>query len=132
MSRKHVILVWVALALAVICQAILFAQAPTGSILGSVKDPSGAVVPNANVTIKNQNTNFKRSMPTNDMGDYQFTLVDAAIYTLSVEVAGFKKYVHPTECPVDSPSGLAGGRHRAGRADGGDGNRHGDGHTGEQ
>jgi len=95
MTRKHVIIVWLALAIAVVCQASLFAQAPTGSILGTVKDPSGAVVPKATVTILNQNSNFKRSAPSSDTGDFEFTLVDAAPYTLTVEASGFKKYVQP-------------------------------------
>ena len=95
MTRKHVIIVWLALAIAVICQASLFAQAPTGTVLGTVKDPSGAVVPKATVSIVNQSTNFKRSTISDDAGDYQLTLVDAAVYTLTVESAGFKKYVQP-------------------------------------
>ena len=47
----------------------LLAVGPTGSILGTVTDPSGAVVPNAQVTVRNQETNAKRVVQTNDDGD---------------------------------------------------------------
>ena len=95
MSKSRLLLATMAFCLALVAEGVLFAQAPTGTILGTVRDPSGAVVPNAQVTITNQNTNFKRSGSTNESGDYQFNLVDPAPYTLTVEVSGFKKYVQP-------------------------------------
>ena len=96
MSRKHLIVVLLALGLGFMCQATLFAQSDLGSILGTVKDSSGAVVPNAQVSIVKEDTNFKRTAPSNATGDYEFTLVAPGAYTVSAEVAGFKKYVQPS------------------------------------
>src|ERR1700680_1444706 len=48
----------------------LFAQTATGSILGTVKDPSGAVVPGATVIVKSVSTANTRELTTTDAGTY--------------------------------------------------------------
>jgi hypothetical protein len=70
------------------------AQQATALITGTVKDPSGAVVAGAKVTLRNSNTNIARSIPTNKDGYYSFTLVPIGAYELTVEQRGFEKYVH--------------------------------------
>ncbi len=68
----------------------VFAQSPTGEIAGVVKDPSGAVVPNAEITILNQNTGEKKSALTNGSGEYVAAQAPVGLYTVSVRMAGFR------------------------------------------
>jgi hypothetical protein len=79
--------------------AFLLASAPasmaqgTGATLrGVVKDPSGAVVPNAAVTLKGNQRGDERKAQTSDDGTYVFTSVDPGQYSLTVEAPGFKTY----------------------------------------
>src|SRR5438445_579986 len=69
----------------------IWAQAATGNIRGTVADSSGGVVPNCSVTITNQNTGEKRSLSTNDHGDFNAASVAVGTYTLTAEMAGFQK-----------------------------------------
>jgi hypothetical protein len=70
------------------------AQQATALINGTVKDPSGAVVAGAKVTLRNAATNTPRTTTTNRDGIYQFSLVPIGTYELTVEQEGFDKYVH--------------------------------------
>src|SRR5213594_2455422 len=70
-----------------------FSQAVKGSLLGIVTDASGATVPNAPVIMTETNTGVSRSTRTGDAGNYVFGDVPQGIYTVSVELAGFKKAV---------------------------------------
>src|SRR5215831_4651592 len=81
------------LALAVlVCCAVAFAQSDLGSISGFVKDPSGAVIPKAQVTVKNESTGTERRTTTNEAGFYTVTNIPAGLYTVAAESAGFKKF----------------------------------------
>ncbi|HEX8922545.1 MAG TPA: carboxypeptidase regulatory-like domain-containing protein, partial [Pyrinomonadaceae bacterium] len=82
-----------ALMLAVItlvCASSAFAQTDRGSINGTVKDPSGAVVPNAKVTVTNLDSGEVRETTTSDDGTFNLPELKADPYRLSVESAGFK------------------------------------------
>jgi Carboxypeptidase regulatory-like domain/TonB-dependent Receptor Plug Domain len=68
-----------------------FAQSDLGTITGFVKDPTGATVPGAKVTVHNP-TGLERTATTNDSGFYTVTNIPAAVYTFTVEAPGFKKY----------------------------------------
>ncbi len=70
--------------------ANLSAQGITGSITGTVTDPSGAVIGGANVTIRQTATNEARSAVTSDAGTYTVTQLQPGAYTVKVEKAGFK------------------------------------------
>ncbi len=70
---------------------LAFSQGDLGSISGYVKDPSGALIPNAKITIHNS-TGLERQATTNDSGYYTITNIPASTYTVTVEAAGFKKY----------------------------------------
>jgi hypothetical protein len=63
----------------------------TGTILGTVKDSQGAVVPNARVTIANLGTSNMVVTTTRDDGTYIVTPLKIGSYRVSVEVAGFKR-----------------------------------------
>jgi hypothetical protein len=70
--------------------ASALAQSDRGSINGRVVDPSGAVVPDAKVTVTNIETNTTAEAKTNDEGNFTFPQLQAAPYRLTVEAAGFK------------------------------------------
>ncbi|HZB46854.1 MAG TPA: carboxypeptidase regulatory-like domain-containing protein, partial [Pyrinomonadaceae bacterium] len=69
------------------------AQTVTGRISGTVKDPTGAVVPNVSVTVTNEETNLVRSVTTDDVGFYVVTNLPVGTYSILVEQTGFKKAV---------------------------------------
>ena len=69
----------------------LFAAGPTGTITGTVIDPSRAVVPQAKITVLNMDTNAVRDALTNDDGDYTVALLPVGRYRVSVEKPGFAK-----------------------------------------
>ncbi len=71
-----------------------------GSVHGIVKDPSGAVVPSASVTLINTATQQKTDTLTNRSGAYAFAFVPAGLYTLTVHHAGFTGFVCD-QVPVD-------------------------------
>ena len=68
------------------------AQQATAQIAGTVKDPSGAVVTGALVTLSNVGTNLSRTATTTKEGDYLFTLLPIGTYELTVTQPGFEKY----------------------------------------
>jgi hypothetical protein len=73
--------------------ASIHAQQTTGSIVGTVKDQTGAVVNNATVKATNAETGFSRSAPTNSYGEYRIDYLPVGGYTVELEAAGFKRFV---------------------------------------
>lgn len=71
----------------------VWAAEVTATLSGTVKDSTGAVVSKANVTVTNTGTNASRSGMTLGDGSYQFTLLPIGTYRVTVEQAGFRKYV---------------------------------------
>src|SRR5204863_9551784 len=69
-----------------------FAQSNQGTITGSVSDPAGAVVPGAQLEIKNTATGVVYRGGTSGTGNYVLP-VPSGTYEISVTAAGFKKYV---------------------------------------
>src|SRR5216117_380570 len=70
--------------------ALLLAQFGTGTILGTVTDPTGAVVPNASVTARNTATNESRTFTTDADGAYRFNALMNGAYTVTVTAPSFK------------------------------------------
>lgn len=70
----------------------LRAQLATGDVLGTVTDTTGAVVPDAKVTITNAGTGISQSAQTGKSGEYLFTNLQIGTYKLSVEAKGFKTF----------------------------------------
>ena len=68
-----------------------FSQAVNATLLGTVTDPSGSVIPNAKVTLTEANTNVGRTSQTNESGNFVFPDVPPGNYVVTVEVTGFKK-----------------------------------------
>lgn len=79
------------LAVALVC-ATAPAQTTQGSIVGTVKDPGGAVVRGATVTLTNAGEGTSRETLTNGVGDYRFVDVKAGHYSLQVVAPGFEKW----------------------------------------
>lgn len=92
-SRFPVLLFCLAIVLSGVGTVRSVAQQATAFINGTVKDPSGAVVVGAKVTLRNSATNIARTTTTNKDGNYLFTLVLIGTYELTVEQTGFDKYV---------------------------------------
>src|SRR5215471_14473152 len=68
----------------------LGSQTTSTAILGTVTDPTGAVVTGAKVTLLQVQTGIKRTEATSSTGDYTFPLLDPGEYTVTVEAKGFK------------------------------------------
>ncbi|HLV01916.1 MAG TPA: carboxypeptidase-like regulatory domain-containing protein, partial [Acidobacteriota bacterium] len=68
------------------------AQVIQGSILGIVTDASGATIPGVEVTVRHQGTNIRRSMVTNDRGEYRIGGLEAGLYEVSAELPGFRAF----------------------------------------
>jgi len=64
-----------------------------GSMVGTVTDQIGAIVPEAAVTVTNTSTGLSRQTTTNDVGYYSISNLLEGSYDLSVSVSGFKPYV---------------------------------------
>ena len=69
-----------------------FAQSDRGTITGTVADSTGALVPNANITLTNSNTGTKSTTATTGTGNYTVLALPAGTYTLTIEQSGFSKY----------------------------------------
>ncbi len=92
MQEKLRMLLFVALVAAVLETAQPSWADVTGSILGTVTDPTGAVVPKAQVTLRNADTGAVRNTTTDSLGSYEFLLVPVGEnYVLVIEAAGFQK-----------------------------------------
>lgn len=71
----------------------LFGQQETGSITGAILDPSGGVVPGAQVTIQNQSTMTSFDCTSDAAGFYSGPQLAPGIYTITVKATGFKAAV---------------------------------------
>ena len=77
------------------CLNQALAQSSTvGTISGTVRDPNGAVVPNTDVVIREDNTGFTRTVNTGSDGFYSAPSLPAGRYTITVSPQGFKKTVN--------------------------------------
>ena len=84
------ILAWTAADLAAPSTAL--AQAQRGTVLGKVADTTGAIVPNAPITLTNDSTGVTLSTKTNSAGEYSFQDLNPGSYSLTTAVPGFEKY----------------------------------------
>ena len=88
-------LLWLRFAYAfiVLMSATAFGQSERGTISGAVKDPSGAIVAGAKVTVTNTATNSPVIIQTTDSGDYTALSLQAGTYNVRVEKEGFRAAV---------------------------------------
>ncbi len=86
--RLRLILSWI-----ILTATALSAQTFRGTILGTVTDPSGAVVSNATVTVRNINTGLERSTQTSADGSYAVPELPIGSYSVTVSLNGFQTSV---------------------------------------
>ena len=79
---------------AAICAGSLYAQTALATITGRVSDPTGAVVANAPVSVKNLDTGQVSNAATSATGNYTVSQLPIGDYELTVAVPGFKTYTH--------------------------------------
>jgi len=89
-NKRVSVLVFAVLVAAV---ANVYAQVPTGSIVGTVKDTQGLSVPGATVTLTNQGTARTQRNLTSTRGAYEFTDLNVGLYTVEVSKPGFKSFL---------------------------------------
>jgi len=92
--------VLLALSTVLLLSPIAKAQVDTGSIVGTVTDPSGAVLSNAKVTLTNVGTGAALTTTTGSDGVYKFSPVRIGSYKLDASASGFKT-VTQTDVRVD-------------------------------
>lgn len=81
------------LAAIIVSDCPVIAQSIQGSILGTVKDQTGAAVPNAMVKITDTDTGVARTVTSNSAGDYQLLNIPADHYMVEINAAGFQSEV---------------------------------------
>jgi hypothetical protein len=79
--------------LTVVLACPLLAQFDTAGVLGVVRDGTGAVVPQASVTLINLNTGIADARVTNESGEYEFASVHAGRYKITAKKDGFSEVV---------------------------------------
>jgi carboxypeptidase family protein len=71
----------------------IFAQAVSGTILGTVTDPTDAVVTGAKVTLTHSATGYTRTIVSDSAGEYIAPSLPSGIYSISAEATGFRKII---------------------------------------
>jgi hypothetical protein len=91
MSQRLVHLFRFAAVIACLWPAAVAAQIDTGTIVGRVQDPSGAVLPGVTVTATREGTGVAATTVTNESGEFVFPGLRIGTYAVSAELQGFKK-----------------------------------------
>nr|MDP9147007.1 carboxypeptidase-like regulatory domain-containing protein [Acidobacteriota bacterium] len=81
------------LLLVLLCSIPASAQRTTGTLRGQVLDPSGAAVPDADVTLTNQQTGVSSKTTATSAGTYSFPSLIPGTYQIALEAKGFKSFV---------------------------------------
>ncbi len=93
--RKAAPALLLAMLLACGWQSRAFAQSTFGSVLGTVKDATGAVIPGAQVTLVNNGTGVEKDLASDQVGGFSFVNLNPGKYTLTVTASGFDKAAYP-------------------------------------
>ena len=72
---------------------LAFAQLETATIFGVVKDASGALIPGVNITVKHTESNYARTVLSNERGAYDVRLLPVGAYEITTTMPGFKQEV---------------------------------------
>ena len=90
-GRKGVLCLIVFLGLVLMCRRAP-AQMITGELSGTVLDASGAVIPDASITLTSEDTGASRTLASSASGEFVFAALRPGTYALKVEKAGFQTY----------------------------------------
>lgn len=90
--RKPLVLLSALLCAILLANVAMNAQLTTADIIGTVYDSSGAVLPNAKVTLTNERTREIRSAQSGNGGEYSFTFLLPGSYSVRVEAQGFTTF----------------------------------------
>ena len=90
--RRRVLISVLASFLLACWSGLLLGQGLTGRLTGSVTDPSGSAVPNANVVVTNSATKQSRSAKADPQGRFVFNELLPGTFVLAIDAPGFKKY----------------------------------------
>src|SRR5947209_15670749 len=97
--------VWLVVVLSIAVASRAAAQGTTSRVLGTVTDQTGAVVPGATVTLANDATGVSFNTITTGAGTYAFEAIQVGLYSLTVELQGFKKFVtHGSAVNISEPT----------------------------
>src|ERR1035437_9945032 len=92
-SQKRAVRYALGLVLLSLLVCVLPAQEFRATLSGTITDPTGAVIPGAQVTLKNVETAIERSQTSDTNGHYLFPLLPIGAYSLTVSAKGFKTAV---------------------------------------
>ena len=107
MSNRYLLLcAFACLLVALLTHAALSQSLTSGDVAGVVTDPSGAAIPNAAVTLKNNATGATQTHSTNDQGSYRFSLLSPGEYTISVSASNFQASQQSTSVSVGQTTTL--------------------------
>jgi hypothetical protein len=79
--------------LATVSASILTAQTFRGTLLGTITDPTGAVIPGASISVKNMDTGIERMTQSNSDGAFRVPELPVGRYSVTVTMAGFTPYL---------------------------------------
>src|SRR5215210_755768 len=102
MFQKRIQTAICSIAIVLILCTSAFGQARIGTVQGTVKDPNGAVVPNAKITITQSVTGYNQTAQTDDDGAFKLVNIPFNTYTVRAEAAGFQT----VEQSIDLESGI--------------------------
>ena len=84
----------------------VMAQVPTGTIAGTVTDPSGAVIQKATITVTNKDTGASRVIQTGENGSFSAPSLPPGVYEVRIEASGFAASVRTAEVLTGATANL--------------------------
>src|SRR2546428_6743870 len=87
------IFVVVIVATIVLGTSLVFGQTSTATILGTVRDPSGALVPGVSISVKHTESGLTRTVVSSERGSYNVPLLPVGAYEITTTMPGFKQEV---------------------------------------
>jgi len=100
----------------VLASGVAIAQSTFGTVLGTARDSSGAVVAKCVVTVENTGTSAHRATLTDGSGDYSVPNLEPGVYKITMEAPGFQPFVHQIELTARETARIDGQMTVAGQA----------------
>ena len=105
-ARKHIALLLALVCLLLVSRSALAQSQTTGRIAGTVKDPNGAVIAGAEVTVVSKATDDQRKVTTDGEGNYAVSLLPSGTYRVKVAVSGFHTELFDVEVVITQTTTL--------------------------